>query len=166
MSLENFQIPIILIPELYKDSLVQLDATQPSSQKIEETELNFLGKNRKNILILVNESGAVHLNDANMELLTNILNACKLSMNDVCLLNVNTQKSMAVSVLTAKLNAACLLIFGNMPTSVQLPANLNPYENTVHMNCKSLLVDELKKIASEPELKKKLWKELKILFDL
>lgn len=166
MSLENFQIPVLLLPELYKDSLVQLDITQASADKIEENELIFLGNNRKNILILVNESESVHLEDVNMELLSNILNACKLNMNDVCLINVNKKNKIIVKNLISQFKAECLLIFGNLPISTQLPDTLNLYENKVHENCRMLQVDDLNKIGSNPELKKILWNALKALFNL
>ena len=166
MSLENFQIPVLLLPELYKDSLVQLDIPQASADKLEETELFYLGNNKKNILVLVNETDAVHLKDANMELLSNILNACKLNMNDICLLNVNQNNKVLVTELLTRFHTKSLLVFGTLPDNVRLPESFNAYENKTYQNCSVLLVDSLEKIAADPELKKSLWRALKSLFHL
>ena len=76
MSLDNFQIPPTLLPELYKDSLIVLDDKQSNPEKLKEKKVYFLGDNLKNILILVNNLEILHLNDDDLRFFTGILTAC------------------------------------------------------------------------------------------
>ena len=93
MSLDNFQLPPHLLSELYKNSLVVLDDKQINTESLKEENLVFLGDNEKNILILVEDEKALHINDEDLGFLTGILSACKLTLADIALLNMISKKS-------------------------------------------------------------------------
>src|SRR5437763_825201 len=49
--------------------------------------LKYLGNNKRNILIIVNNDSVPFLEESEVAFLTNILSACRLSMADVAILN-------------------------------------------------------------------------------
>lgn len=84
----------------------------------------------KKILIIVSEENAVYLPDENLELLIGMLNACKLSLNDVALINYDRNKQMEYESLQVKFNPHIIIFFEqNLPrflfTSVSgIPASI------------------------------------------
>ena len=102
MSLNELRLSSSLVAMLYPNSLLDMgndDATQVPNkpvgeQKIdEETKaLKWLGNNQKNILIVVRYNDIVHLPDDELKFLTGILTACKLSLDDVAIINTNNYK--------------------------------------------------------------------------
>ena len=55
MSLDNIQLPPITVQGLFRKSLVELKSKQATQKKEhEETAFSLLGKNKKRILIIVN----------------------------------------------------------------------------------------------------------------
>ncbi len=166
MSLENFQIPIVLIPELYKDSLVQLEAEQATSINLKESRLTFTGSNLKNILILTEDAHHLHLADTDLEFLANILNACKLNLNDVAIVNLFHNKGADFILLSSQFKPENILLFGVIGASIGIQHHSDNYELTKWQNINIISGDHLSAIATQPELKKKLWLQLKKLFQI
>jgi hypothetical protein len=166
MSLDNFQIPLTLVTELYKDSLVVLDAKQIKTESLTSEELKFIGKNEKKILILVNDNLSVHLSDKETEFLSGILIACKLSFNDMALVNVAKNKNEAFEKLFDFFTPQNVILFGIEPDAYMLPIEKNFYQIYKLNNCSFLSAPGLDKIAANTEEKKLLWTALKKLFSL
>ena len=94
-SLEKIQLPDFILADLYKENLVilkEIQVIEKQTAKIKnelpETKW-FLGDNKKNICIVVNDLEAVYLNEDLLNFLTTILDACKLNLGDVAILNYN-----------------------------------------------------------------------------
>jgi len=164
MSLDNFQIPINLLPELYSNSLVLLDDKQPKSISLIRDNFDFLGGNKKNILILVNVADFVHLSDENLQFLTSVLAACKLSIADVAILNLNRLFQYDEIQLKDFFKPNTIIYFdidfSNLDTVI--PNQL--YEVTTITNINYLRTQSLQVIAENIEAKKQLWNCLKMIF--
>jgi hypothetical protein len=83
MSLNNFQLSPFLIHQLYKKTLVEMAIINPPIKDDKNNTPSFLGKNEKQILLVVNEDETVFLSDTDLNLLVGILSACKLTLADV-----------------------------------------------------------------------------------
>jgi len=166
MSLDNFQIPTTLLPELYKDSLIVLDDKQSKPEKLNEKKVYFLGDNLKNILILVNNLEILHLNDEDLRFLTGILTACKLTFSDVAIFNTasnldyNYQKS--VDYFKPKL----ILILGTINQKFILPEYSDKYQPIENQNSQLLFGSSLNEISKDVNEKKALWNCLKMIFEI
>ena len=166
MSLDNFQISVGLTTELYRNSLVALDTPQIKSNSLKPQSLNFLGKNQKQILILVNDNEAVHLNDADTVLLTGILNACKLNFNDIALLNLSQLSEIDLALLKDHFNPNVMIAFDINLNSIGIDQY---YDNFVINNLKTITflnATSLSQIGKNVEEKKQLWSCLKSIFSI
>jgi hypothetical protein len=166
MSLDNFQISVGLTTELYKNSLVALDTPQVKSNSLKLQSLNFLGKNQKQILILVNDKEAVHLNGSDTALLTGILNACKLNFNDIALLNLAQHNGIDLSSIQDNFNPKVMITFGINLTSIEIEQHYEYYVINKLKSMTFLNAASLTQIGKNVEEKKQLWNCLKSIFSI
>lgn len=110
MSAEKTILSNAVLANLYKDSLVVIDhrpqitpttiesatpkakskaATEPETKW--EGPIKSLGEHTKKITVIVNDPNSVHLNEMDFILLTSILNACRLTIADIALINLGKQ---------------------------------------------------------------------------
>ena len=165
MSLDNIQLSPLLVEKLYSKALVDLDRLQPASVKTEPARFNWLGNNDKNILIVVNEPAAAFLQDQDLNLLVGILTACKLSLADVALINIDKNSHANYDTLNKSLTPATILLFGVAPSDLDFPLHfphfqLQPY-NGQHYLCSPAL----SMLAADVGLKKQLWISLQKHFN-
>jgi hypothetical protein len=98
MSFNNVELPGFLVADLYKRHLVEDFSAIPKVSKTSEPAplidkpIQFLGKNLRQFVILVCYSNEVHLPEAQLEFLGNILKACQLNLGDVAIVNCNSQE--------------------------------------------------------------------------
>ena len=164
MSLDNFQLPPHLLSELYKNSLVVLDDKQINTESLKEENLVFLGDNKKNILILVEDEKALYINDDDLGFLTGILSACKLTLADVALLNMVSKKSNQLSTAIEVCKPNVLINF-NVKIN-ELGLDQNKYQVIIKDNIQILSAVSLNQISNNIEEKKKLWGCLKTIFSV
>src|SRR5689334_18379692 len=109
MSLNNIQLPGIVIAGLYKKGLIQGEseavqgaAAVTAASEAAEAEITtpaspaaagykFLGNNRQQVAIVVKFPGEVFLPESHLQMLTKMLGACKLNLGDVAIVNEATQ---------------------------------------------------------------------------
>lgn len=193
MSLNDIKLTPELIVELYPSSLVdntptigqihagnttasEIETTSPivtnsgpstiPEENNEEGKWKSLGNNRKNILILVRSTDAVFLPDKQLDFLTSMLSACKLSMDDVAIININKYPDSSYKELLPVFKSKIVLLFDIDPASIGLPLNfphfqLQPFANTTFLYSPSM--DDLE---NDRLLKSKLWVSFKRLFNL
>jgi hypothetical protein len=114
-------LPASVLVSLYKDTLVLpdgekkiapppeasdikdkiIDASPVELPKVKKSKgpLKHLGDHNKKILVIVNDPNSVYLNEADFILLTSILNACKLTIADVALVNIGNQETSLHQIL-------------------------------------------------------------------
>lgn len=166
MSLDNIQLPSIVIQDLYKNSLVDLNNTKAVTEEIKSAVLPFLGNNQKRICIVVNDENALYLSDDLLNFLLGILAACKLSMADVALVNAAKNKTIDYAFLQEQLNAETVLMFGVTALQMQLPMQFPFYQIQQFNNQAYLTAPELQKLQEDKAEKMKLWNSLKQLFSI
>ncbi len=166
MSLDNIQLPPFLIADLYKDSLVQLDVPSEIKPIVAALDdLKFLGTHQQYITILVNEPNAVHINEQDLSFLVAILQACKLTLADVAILNI-CQQPTSYQELQSKMQSKTLILFGISTDSVKLPINFPNYQIQQFNQQSYLIAPPLRQLAAQKEEKLLLWGSLKKLFNI
>lgn len=180
-------LPNSVLVNLYKESLVigpaalnvdkKAHATPPSKA---ETEINtaendsnelikFLGEHQKKILVLVQDPNAVHLNESAFDLLTSILNACKLTIADIGLINL-ANKNFSLHQILTQVPSDTVLIFDINPTQLKIKLPTKLYTPILLGTTQLLFSNNLSNMqgidqASKIE-KTKLWNALKLIFKL
>lgn len=178
----KIQLPDFVIADLYKNSLVITDevhlaqAVFPVYETIdpivtkgsEAAPVLYLGGNEKGISVVVNNMQQRFLDDESLQLLTNILGAFKLTMNDIALFNIQ-QTPFSYKEIMAQFGANTCLLFGVSTQHVELPFQMPDYKVQTFDNCKFLCsasLEKMKGTMQEAKLEKtKLWMCLKSLFE-
>ena len=167
MSLDNFQLPLHLLSELYKNSLVVLDDKQINTDSLKEENFNYLGDNLKHILILVKDIESVHLNDPDLNFLTGILSACKLTIADVAILNMQRNTSTNLERIISYFCPNTIISFDfTLSQITDLQINNSKYEIHKINQTPFLNSSALHYVSNNVDEKKKLWGCLKTMFSI
>jgi len=166
MSLDNIQLTPFLIQELYKNSLIDVDNSQLKTESLKTDEPAFLGRNEKNILIIVNDENAVYLPDEHLQFLIRLLDACKLSLSDTALININRNSSLNYQILQEKFRPEMILFFGVEPAKLDFPLQFPHYQLQSYNKQTYLSSPSLEILAADIQQKKLLWGCLKKLFSI
>lgn len=166
MSLDNLKLPAGIVTQLYKESLVDLNSSKQQLKQLTENRFNILGNNQKNILLIVNDSSSLHLNDADFQFLTGILNACKLSMADIGLLNIFHYKETGLEEFKEAFSPKYVIVFDVKEKQLQIQNPFVDYTILKNKNTQILPAPSLQFISQNTDEKKKLWAALKNLFNL
>lgn len=129
----------------------------------------YLGNNGKKVTILIKEADVAFINDQHLQFLSNILNACKLNLGDIALVN-HLNNALVYADLKQKLQPKFIIAFDLQTKEIQLPFTMPNYQVQLHDNCKFLFASSLKTMegdSQEAKLEKsKLWASLKNMFQL
>ncbi|HEV2479632.1 MAG TPA: hypothetical protein VGS79_08200 [Puia sp.] len=129
----------------------------------------FLGKNGKKITIVVQSPTVPFLPDNQLSFLTKILEACRMNIGDVAIVNAATIP-VNIATLRQQLEPAVVLLFGLEPTAIKLPINFPVFKIQPYDNCSYLAAPPLTQLVQQSEesklLKSKLWVCLKSLFNV
>jgi hypothetical protein len=168
MSLENIQLPAIVIQDLFKKSLVDLNKKEMAAPaaKPAGNDISFLGKNGRNIAILVHSPETLYLPDNELDFLMGILTACGLTMADIALVNIAQKKEIDYKILESSLSAEKIFLFGPEPAVLQLPLSFPHYQVQRYNNQVYLAAPSLQQLQADKMEKSKLWTCLKQIFSL
>ncbi len=173
---KNSELPAFMIADLYKNNLVitenevvTREKPDPESLKTDPGRQWFLGSNLRKTTLLVNEPNAVYLDDDSLQFLSAILNACKLNLGDVAIVNL-AQTTADYTLLKQSLQPANLILFGVTAQDIQLPFTIPHYQLQAYDKCQLLLCPPLTTMlgnTQEAKLEKsKLWLSLKKMFNV
>ena len=125
-------------------------------------EFKFLGKNKRNILILVNDAHHEVSTEAGRDLLRKIVKSVNLTADDFALLNYAKYKNADFAQLDAFFSCSVVFAFG--VSASQLGLSAHP-ENTIVKEAAARLVftAALPELNDDPNGKKALWGCLKNL---
>ena len=104
------------------------------------------------------------LSDQEFGFLSSVLTACKLSMNDVAVLNLN-----AINDPEKKLSNLCFknaILFDVLPLQIGLPINFPQFQIQQFDQRTYLHAPSLTEIENDKTLKLQLWNSLKKMFSL
>jgi hypothetical protein len=165
MELNNIQLPANLVSELYRKSLVEFDNDNQKTvpERIEKT-IKWLGNNQKNILACVRYESAVFLPDEQLAFLTNMLGACRLSLQDVAIINIKASENW--KEISQQLNPSSVFLFGIEPSELGLPINFPIFQVQPHNKVSFLYTPSLEELEKDKLLKSKLWICLRRLFSI
>jgi len=179
------RLPEVVLAGLYKDTLVvtdqplqnQSESPQQVTNKksIEELSVQpsikkwFLGDNKKNIVILVNDNSAVHISEEWLGTLSRLLNACNLNLGDVAIINYK-KEPRTFEELKEKLQPQFLFMFDVTTADVQLPFTIPHYQAQKFSGC-IFMTAPVVALSSENSMKVKnekrnLWEKLKTIFNV
>ena len=161
MSLNKIPLSARLIADLYPAALVE----QFVPPDIPET-IKFLGNNRKNILVLVSKNNVSFLEDDELDFLSSVLFACKLSLADVAIVNIKTLSVTNYRFIINQLQSKNLLMFDIASDVIDLPFNYPYFQVQEFDQCTYLSAPDLKSIEGDKTLKTQLWNCLKKLFGI
>jgi hypothetical protein len=141
-------------------------ATAPE-KKAEPAAYKVLGNNKKQITVVVNCPNDVFVPEADLQFLTKMLEACKLNMADVAIVNHATA-AIAIDRLKVQLQPRYLLLFGVEPGAIQLPISFPSFKDQPYAGTTYLFTPALGQFNQETDeakqLKRKLWDCLKRMF--
>lgn len=162
MSLNHIELVPQLLSDLYSRVLVETIAT-PMPNK---PAIPFLGKNKKNILLVTSNPQEAHLKDTALAFLISILAACKLSLDDTALINQSHRTSANYTELISFFKPETVLLFGVDPLSFGLPLNFPLFKIQPFNKVTYLYTPSLQEMEQDKTLKLQLWQNLKTLFSL
>ena len=166
----KIQLPHFVLADLYKESLVIVDdviSSSPADEEIIEPAW-FLGSNQKQISVLVNDQQQRFTDNESLQLLTNMLGALGMTLNDIALININKTSINYKEMQTTLQTRICLMF--DVPTQrIGLPFQMPDYKVQTFDDCKYLCSASLHKMkgdGKEAKLEKtKLWMCLKSVFE-
>jgi len=146
MQDQNTKLPAAALVSLFKDTLVlpekeikseeseekaiitaigkEAIATTPANEVVNELKsttpvpIKYLGDHLKKIIVLVHDNNAVHLNETDLGLLSSILNACKLTLADIALINI-AQQPLALHEMLITLPSQFVISFDINSTQIK-----------------------------------------------
>ena len=170
MSINHVNLTGEHLAQLYHSVLVEMqgnssqeshDAEQPSSGKIKS-----LGGHKKKICIVVAEREAVFLKDEQLAYLTRILIACKLTLEDVALVNIQDVVLPNYQHLQQQYPSSTCIVFGPTPQDLQLPVDFPFFQLQKIEGCTYLFAPALDLLEPQKTDREKLWQSLRKLFNV
>lgn len=165
MSLERLQLDPFLLAQMYHQPIIPEEITVVPAQAKAIPEIKYLGENQKNILLLIQNEREAYLSEESFNLLTNILNACKLGMQDVALINTANYPGARLQDFLAAVPSRQVIHFAIDPSALGLPPS-QTYQVSSFNGLPVLYSDDLQLIATDKALKGRLWMGLKQLFGI
>jgi hypothetical protein len=173
MDINHIQLSPLLLAGFYKNHLLETAPARPIAPALPENiepqkGVQYLGKNQKGICILVAYSKDVYLPDEQLSFLTSILQACRLNLGDVAIINHYREK-ISFAELRKQLTCNYLLVFG---VGLSIPGlSEMPLFSVQHIDGCSIVhspaAEQLNNNNPESKmLKSKLWAALKPLFNV
>ena len=167
MSLSDVKLDPGMIASLYRNNLVQTaDDKKPGAPGL---QFKYLGKNQQHIVILVKNPAEVFLGDDELNLLTKMLSACKLTLADVAILNI-AKTPVQQEQIHSELHPSKIIMLGVESKDILLPMNFPEYRVQPHGPCSYVMAPGLSTMISDSEasknVKTQLWVALKQLFGL
>jgi DNA polymerase III psi subunit len=161
MSLNDVRLTPQLLVDLYGNVLIE-----PVTKAAPDGGLKMLGQNEKKILIVVNNDAETILPENEQTFLASILTACKLTLNDVAIVNWKDLDKKAYKPVLHQLESRFILLFGITPLQFGLPMDFPPFQVQPFDTRHYLYAPTLAKIQEHKGIKAELWQALKKLFML
>jgi hypothetical protein len=164
MSLDNIQLSSYLLHNLYNKSLVDLKPEQEITDSLLPTTIKYLGKNDKQLTILVRDEENVFLDDENLNFLIRMMSACQVTLADMALVNIDKQKQVDYQSIMQELKPEKIIFFGPEPQQLSFPLQFPQYQVQRYNKQVYLSAPALDILKNNKEEKTKLWACLQQLF--
>ena len=131
--LSDIQLPDSVIGELYKLPLIPGEKgskiTAVPEGNDQHAVYKFLGKNQRHIIMIVDFRKDVFLPEEHLQFISKILEACKMNLADVAIINTNSAP-VNIESLRQQLAPAFIILFGIEPVKIGLPLSLDGAEGS------------------------------------
>jgi hypothetical protein len=172
MSLNQINLTPQHLTDLYANALIETHAiavpseAPPTESKEPATAhtISFLGNNRKQILVIVNDDRVTYLTDQELTFFTKVLGACELGLEDVAIVNWSHLLNKDYQALLNELQSKTVLLFNLTPIEFGLPLHFPPFQTQEFDQRTYLQAPSLASIEQDVTAKKQLWTALKKLF--
>ncbi len=161
MSLNSVNLTPALLTSLYEKVLVETAASSMPAKN----GLRFMGNNQKNILIVTSSGTDEFLSKEETLFLASVLAACKLSFDDVAIVNWENVQTDGKEI-ALELQSTFVILFDVSPDVFGLPINFPQFQIQQFSGRTYLHLPFLKGFEQDIGLKKQLWTSLKQLFQL
>ncbi len=162
MSLKQLSLDPFLLAQLYKAPVIPSEKTGSPATG---SSVKFLGNNSRHITLLINNKEQTWLPEELFSLLTRILQACGLSMDDVALVNVAFLSKNDLPDILEPLRPEKLILFGSSLVEwTDEPLEKNKIGKL--KGCPCLFSDSLQELHDNAQAKKVFWKTLQQFFEL
>ncbi|RAJ87438.1 hypothetical protein CLV59_101189 [Chitinophaga dinghuensis] len=165
MSLEDLQLDPYFLAKLFAQPLIPGKTPEAAPVQKPLPKVKYLGENQKNVALFIQNESEPYLNDELFNLLTNILNACKLGMQDVALINISSQPEFTFRDWQQSLKIKQAVVFGIAPQQLSID-ELPSYQLFTLGESAVLFSDHLQIIGTDKALKARLWSGLKQLLTI
>lgn len=166
MSIDNIHLPHFIISDLYQKTLVDLSTPEKKQLIQSNKELSFFGGYKQHIILLVNHPDTAFLTDQQLTFLSGILSACKLTLEDIGLLNIASAHEVSYTDVINAFNPAIVIMFGVTTDAIHLPFIMPEFQKQSYNNQVYLAAPPLQLLENNKELKRKLWMALQQIFSL
>ncbi len=176
------KLPGFVIADLYKNTLVitgdEADLQRKPSVQVTQNQLLpppetvqaaqkkwFLGDNKKGIVIVLNDTEAVHINDEWLNTLTKLLGGLKVDMGDIAIVNTHNHPITFIEI-KEQLQARHVIVFGISMQQLKLPFTIPDYRLQSYAACTIVTAPAITLVAAEKTTesikaeKRKLWATL------
>jgi len=176
MGIDDLQLTPGLIGLLYPENLVSTDTPLHAAQappaltkKTTVSAYPFLGKNKKAVCFLGHYPETDFIPDPELAFLKRILAACKLTLDDIALVNT-ARTSVILEEIKQQLRPDMVFLWGGIPPGITEFTGMRDLTEKTIGGIRILPVLQTGAMSREneegKELKKKLWVELKKIFGL
>jgi hypothetical protein len=167
MSLNQINFSAKELADLFKSTLVDSgNSTSSIPEKISNHGFRYLGENKKKVLAVVNYPDVIYLPDPQLNFLTNLAEACKLSLGDLAILNFHTYTGSDFAGISEELKPEVVILFGVSPQEFGLPLLFPQFQVQKHNGCQFLYLPSLEESEPDKIIKSKIWVCLKKIFNL
>jgi hypothetical protein len=165
MSLDTIRLSKKERQILFSKNLIEVRQEEGLNGVSAQINIKSLGENQQRILFLVKNSQNSFLPDEEMDLLSNMLLACKLSMADIALVNT-FNSSLNYQILNKHFQPGKVLLFGINTSELNLPFEIPHFQIQQFHAQLYTTSPPLKEYLNNKTLKKDLWSCLQKLFIL
>jgi hypothetical protein len=165
MSFDQIQLDPYVLARIFTQPIIPGKKVPVTAAPAVVPDVKYLGENQKNIALFIQNEGEAFLNDELFNLLTNILNACKLGMQDIAVVNVAHYPAMPFTSWQQAVKMKQAVLFGISPSVMGLE-DFPAYQVITVDGCQVLNSDALLLISQDKNLKGHLWQGLKQLLGI
>lgn len=177
---ESKKLPDFVLCSLFSNTIVLPQRTRVIKSQFKEKKSNgatknkaveamhVLGKNARNVLILINEQADQIISPEKLEVLLKMVTACKLTLDDISIINL-ANNPVLFSALNQQYKPLTVLMFDIKAEALGLPFAIPEYQVQHFDQCNFLCASgrTLEKGEGNKEIiaaKKKLWASLQKIF--
>ncbi|HMH33762.1 MAG TPA: hypothetical protein VK543_12070 [Puia sp.] len=173
MSLNRIQLPQRVLADLFKHSLIVAEQTRemdgPEPAPGQPPRYKFLGTHQKKISLILASADHRFIPEHQLAFLTKMLEACKMTLADVAVLN-HANNPIDIVELKKQLAPKIFILFGLEPKQIKLPFNSPTFKIQEYDDCTYLYAPPIEELTRDTEqgklLKSKLWVCLRKLFEV